>query len=141
MNREEIDVFQQQPSAWAQGVDHSTYCQLRFREMVEQPASVYEVKATFRRAIDCDVVLYGLKVGQIYILEQLDIDVGSNDSAGWPTCSQSQTATEPPPAPTSRHRNPWRIPSAVIRRFVIGSRYCSSRESLRLALSQELSSE
>jgi hypothetical protein len=49
-----------------------------------------------------------------------------------PTCSHSQAATEPPPAPTSRHRNPSRIPSAVMRRLVIGSRYCSNRDSLRL---------
>jgi hypothetical protein len=81
MNREEVHLFQQQPAAWAQGVDHPTYRMLRFQKMVEQPASVHEVKAILRGAIDCDIMPYSLKVGQFYILEQLDINVGSNDSA------------------------------------------------------------
>jgi hypothetical protein len=67
------------------------------------------------------------------------MSVATTRPAG-PSCSQSHAAMKPPPAANSGHRNPWRIPSAATRRFVMGSRYCSSRESLRLALSQELSS-
>src|SRR5258707_1276319 len=57
-----------------------------------------------------------------------------------PTSSQSQLAIDPPPPPTSRHRAPLPTPSSVIRRFVFGSRYCSSNSSRRLARSHELSS-
>jgi hypothetical protein len=140
MNREEVGLFQQQPAARTQGLDHPINCRLGLWQMVEQPASVYEVKAAHRGAIDGDVMPDSFKVGQRYVLKQLNIDVSGDDAASWPTCSHSQAATEPPPAPTSKHRIPWRIPSMVIRRFVIGSRCSSSRESLRLAFSQELSS-
>jgi hypothetical protein len=44
---------------------------------------VHEVKATLRRAIDCDVMFYGFKVVPIYILQQLDINVGGDNSARW----------------------------------------------------------
>jgi hypothetical protein len=52
--------------------------------MVEQPARVYEVKATLRRAIDRDVMFYGLKVGPVHILEQLGVDVSGNNAAARP---------------------------------------------------------
>jgi hypothetical protein len=52
--------------------------------MVEQPARVYEVKATLRQAVDCDVMFYRLKVRPVHIPEQLDINVGGNNSAGRP---------------------------------------------------------
>jgi hypothetical protein len=141
MNREEVNLFQQQPSAWAEDLDHPANCQLRFRKMVEKPATVYEVKVIHGRTIDCDVVSYGLKISQLYTFEQLDVDVGGNKSAGGPDLlTQPCCHRTAPPAPTSRHRDPGGILRAVIRRFVMGSRCCSSRESLRLALSQELSS-
>src|SRR6516165_6979668 len=52
--------------------------------MVEQPPTVYEVKAILGETIDSDVVFYGLKVRQLYTLEQLDVDIGGNNSAGGP---------------------------------------------------------
>jgi hypothetical protein len=51
--------------------------------MVEQPASVDEVKAVLGWVIDCDVMPYGGEVGQIYVCEQLNINVGGDNSAGW----------------------------------------------------------
>ena len=84
MDREEVNLFQQQPSAWPEGLDHPANCWLWFRKMVEQPATVYEIKAILGQTIDSDVVFYGLKVRQLYTLEQLDVDIGGNDATGWP---------------------------------------------------------
>jgi hypothetical protein len=84
MDREEVNLFQEQPSAWAEDLDHPANCQLWFPKMVEEPATVYEVKAIHGRTIDSDVVSYDLKIRQLYTFEQLDVDVGGNNSAGGP---------------------------------------------------------
>ena len=84
MNRKEVNLFQQQPSTWAEGLDHPANCHIRSRKMVEQPATVYEVKAILGRTIHSDVVFYGFKVRQLYTFEQLYVDVGGNNTAGWP---------------------------------------------------------
>src|SRR6516162_6286576 len=84
MNREEVHIFEQQPAPWTQGIDHPTYRELRFWKMMQQPACVHEIKTASRQLIDFNIVRYGLQIGEIYIFEQLDVDVGRNDATGWP---------------------------------------------------------
>ena len=52
--------------------------------MMEQPAGVYEVKAARREVIDGNIMPYGFKIAQFYILKELNIDVGGDDTASWP---------------------------------------------------------
>jgi hypothetical protein len=84
MNREEVGLVQEQPAARTQGVDHPMNWRLGLRQMMEQSASVYEVKAACREAIDGDVMPDSFKIGQCYIRKQMNIDVGSDDAASWP---------------------------------------------------------
>ena len=84
IKREEVVLFQQQPASRTQGVNHPTNCRLGLRQMMEQPASVYKVKAARRGAIDGDIMPDSFKIGQFYILKQLNIDVGGDDAASWP---------------------------------------------------------
>ncbi len=66
-------------------------------------------------------------------------DVGGNNVAARPDLLTQPGCHRAGPGPHFQASQSM-VNSPVIRRFVIGSRYCSSRESLSLALSQELSS-
>ena len=46
-------------------------------------------QATLRQAINYDVIFCGLEVGQVYILEQLNINVGGNDRLPLPLTQPS----------------------------------------------------
>ena len=97
--------------------------------MMEEPTSVYEIELAGRQRFRENVVASRLKVGAPYFTERRGV-----------TCSLSHSAIEPPPAPTSRQRQPGARPSAAALRLVFGSRENSSSARRRFALSQELSS-
>jgi hypothetical protein len=73
---------------------------------------------TLGRASVGDVVSYGLEVGQPYIFEEMDVDVGGNNSAGWtdlitqPGCygtdASARFQTSRPTASSERGHSPFR---------------------------------
>jgi hypothetical protein len=72
-----------------------------------------------------DIVLAHLEIRKLELVQVGDIDVCGHDLAPSPTCAASQTAMDPRPAPTSRHRQPGRAISRLRRES--GSKMRSNR--------------
>ena len=120
-DREAVGFFDQEPASGAQRGHQAIEDALPVGQVHDQSPAVHEVEARPGKVGDRDVGFDDVEVVRVDLPEEAAVDVDRRNPplrAGLPA---EVAATDPPPAPTSRQRQPDATPSARRRRMVAGS--------------------